>query len=71
MFSYLGPSFFRIGERVPLGCLTRGLEFVGEPINSRVLTVDVGEGILGTPGIGTDGFRIEGDDGSGSPVNIS
>ena len=67
MFSYFGVFFFKIGDRVPLGCLTRGRDEVGDPISSSVLIVDVGEGILGAPGIGTEGFRAEGDVGADSP----
>lgn len=67
VFSYLGVEFFKIGDKVPLGCLTRGRDVVGEPISSNVFIVEVGEGILGTPGIGTEGLRVEGDVGTVSP----
>ena len=67
VFSYLGVLFFKIGDSVPLGCLTRGRELVGDPISSSVLIVEVGDGIRGTPGIGTDGFRLEGEVGKDSP----
>ena len=68
VFSYFGVClFFKIGDSVPLGCLTRGRDVVGDPISSSVLIVDVGEGIRGTPGIGTDGFLVDGDVGMDSP----
>lgn len=67
VFSYFGLEFFSIGVRVPLGCRTRGREVVGEPISSRVFIVEVGEGILGIPGIGTAGLPEEGDAGVFSP----
>ena len=67
VFSYFGVFFFKIGAGVPLGCLTHGRVDVGEPINSSVLIVEVGEGTLGTPGIGTEGLRVEGDVGTFAP----
>ena len=71
VFSYFGVQFFKIGVRVPLGCRTRGREVVGEPISSRVFIVEVGEGILGTPGIGTAGLVVEGEGGIFSPRKVN
>ena len=48
--------------------MTRGRDEVGDPISSSVFIVDVGEGILGTPGIGTEGLRAEGEVGADSPA---
>ena len=61
VFSYFGVLCEARGERdtdsgSPPGCWTLGLVMTGDPISSRVFTVEVGEGTLGWPGCGTDGF---------------
>ena len=73
VFSYLGILPPRPGDRgrqPARGCWTLGLELTGEPISSRVFTVEVGEGTRAWPGWGTEGFLTPGeerDNGGASP----
>ena len=63
VFSYFGALAARPGDRHPArGCCTLGLELTGEPMSSRVLTVEVGEGTLVWPGWGTEGFLRPGEE---------
>ena len=65
VFSYFGILFVVVGDRdrdpAP-GCCTLGLLLTGEPISSRVFTVEVGEGTRACPGWGTEGFLIPGEE---------